>query len=120
MQVTLNEYVHENCKITTNNGFVKVFYESLEQKPVESLNGIIYAENKFFQTFFIMEDGKVVINNPISNKKCHVTKGFFYPTEGLIIFIWNKYPGEHFLCVSYESSPDMKSDCETYWIEEGF
>lgn len=120
MDVVINEYIHENFKVNTTNGFCKVFYEPCENRPVSNLTGLIYVGTTLTQTFYTKQERELVPHSNY-NKKYKAINGIIIPEDGQIVLIWDKYPGEHFLCVSYEHvTLENIVSPQTKWITEGF
>lgn len=120
MDVVVNEYIHENFKIRTASGFYKVFYEPCENKSINNLTGLVYIGTTLTQTFYVKQEREIV---PYStyNKKCKAISGILIPQDGQIVLIWDKDPGEHFLCVSYEYCDIQNTkDTSINWVTEGF
>ena len=118
MNTILNEYVHESYKIVLPNGKYKVFYEPLDCYAIY-LNGTIYKGSNLIESFTITDHGlsfMAIQRSVVSG----VVRGFFFDNK-LIVLIWNKDPGEHFLCVSYDCcdvNPFFLNNKE--WSREGF
>lgn len=118
MDITLNEYIHENFRIITPNGNCKIFYENCENNNISDLTGTIYVNEKLHQTFYLKEENEIILS-PIRSKRNKVINGFFENQNGSITLIWKKEPSEHFLCVSYECNKHIKNNFNN-WIMEGF
>jgi len=123
MDIILNEYIIEDYTRTTPEGFVKIFYEPCDKKPAKELSGLICTASpwKSVQDFNVKENELEIQIETLVKKREHAISGVFIPSERLIIMTWNKHPGEHCLCVSYEYEEENNlSRLELDWLQEGF
>lgn len=118
MDITLNEYIHENFRTVRPDGRCKILYENCENRDISDLTGTIYLNEKLHQTFYLKEENEIILS-PIKSKRNKVLSGFFKNENGSITLIWNKEPNEHFLCVSYEYKKIFQKK-HNNWESEGF
>ena len=122
MDSTLNEYVHENFRVTTRSGKIKIFYEPLEH-AASYIKGFIYYKGVEIQRFSNLQIDLVfgtifrenIVDSPFP------VKGLFNSNRDIVL-IWNKDPQEHFLCVSYthEYITNKFTNNKNNWCLEGF
>jgi hypothetical protein len=121
--ITTNEYIHEDWSETLEDGRVMVFYEPVDNPAILSLQGTIYIDGKETNPFSASND-RVVANwmaLPEDSPFPLALRGKMYPDQGILCLLWNKHPGDHFLCVSYDFE-EVKEEVgvKTNWIKEGF
>jgi hypothetical protein len=118
MDLILNEFLHEHHKDKLDSYF-KVIYEPCENSPAKNLTGMVYSGTKLTQTFYLKNEREIAFTT-IGKPKNKALFGYFVPTEKTPILYWEKDPGEHCLCVSYEFSSKQLSELSINWHQEGF
>jgi len=121
MNITLNEYIHENNKIKLDDKW-RVVYEPFDNKCITDVTGAIYVNQTLVQTFSaIGEISQISKTVNISGTKKKIKSVSGYLAGNTIVLYWNEYPGdEHFLCVSYEYHEQQVEQKLSTWLQEGF
>lgn len=132
MDSVLNEYVHEVRHATHPEGGCLVIYEPIENPRLLSTFGCVIVGNRSCCPF----KGAHGLIDPINGENrvhgwartapngAKLQEGIFSSNTGIIYITWDKYPGEHALCVSYtfDTSPEPEPVKQepVNWIKEGF
>lgn len=122
MNYVLNEYVHVRSETKWGDEW-RVEYEPADTLPMRMPNGYAMSDKHEVLSTFHGHNRRLLIDaHHESPDLPKMTFGVFSEVSGAITIIWDKYPGEHFLCVSYES-PDASVEIRMEpmnWKEEGF
>lgn len=127
MGIVTNEYVHEDFVREEQNGDLWIFYEPVDYVPMIGVSATIYVKGRE-ECAFYGSDGWLLPDGGRFSGAC-VMSGSFNPSTGVIKLLWDKHPGEHFLCVSYDFDEGPIEDEEELfaesaprlnWIQEGF
>lgn len=131
MDSTLNEYVHEVRNLPHPQGGCVVIYEPVDNRRMLAVFGCVIMGRKsccpFKGSHGIIDriDGEDAVRwQRQAENGAEIEDGIFNSNTGIIYITWDKYPGEHALCVSYtfdtgpESEPVIKEPVN--WIKEGF
>lgn len=127
--VTLNEYVHEDyIEEMTDRGVFVVRYEPVEYTTLGNLmaNVFVGTKNGGRKHLYSFIGSRGLIR-PVHMSLNHLQGGVFDPHTGVIKLFWDRYPGEHVLCVSYEwgerVAAQLMEEAATPridWRQEGF
>lgn len=123
----INEYIHEST-LYDRESYVLVHYEPLEYDNVLNLSGTVFinenGSNKQIQTFSIHPYSQITASQEIitspSISTYNVMCGYFVPCASCIALYWDRYPGDHFLTVSYDFNERKFVDTKSNWLLEGF
>jgi len=109
----LNEYVHVDEVLEFSIGETVVTYEPLDNPVDEStLSGNIMLQHMQHRIYFCMLDGLISVDSDtVVGSSSH---------NGVIKFTFEKYPGDHYLTVSYDCAGSEKEDFKVSWLQEGF
>lgn len=121
MIIVENEYIYENHPTLTPSGQWEIIYEPMENLPVTSIIGCVYliSSPRKICGFFFGASEIIHVTDWIGLPK--VIQGTFNSRNGVIILQWDKYPGEHALCISYHTDEDLAEEIVTSnWAQEGF
>jgi hypothetical protein len=116
---TINEYVHEDFSILGTDAVV-IYYEPLDNRSVISISGTIYIDGREV-TAFQGGNGLIIPEGSRDGKPC-VLAGNFGSANGIITLVWDRHPGEHFLCVSYDFAGSVEEVpfTSSNWLKDGF
>jgi hypothetical protein len=126
VDVIFNEYLNECRKSKNSKGLFKIVYDSCEGYPFSDLFGVVYDKRIAIASFFLKENREISFNYIYnynykkSKNKSKPISGFFSFDQKTIVFIWDKDPKEHFLCVSYSFFNSKSSILKLDWSKEGF
>jgi hypothetical protein len=117
--IQINEYIQESFT-EEHNGETMVYYQPVEFWRVISLTGTINIKRREVCEFWAA-DGHLMINGGKFPGAC-VLSGSFNANTGCIRLLWDRHPGDHFLCVCYDwqRESDDALDAIHNWKEEGF
>ena len=118
-----NEYIHENVVHRLLSGEYAVTYEPMEHVPSQitgyvtrERGGPTYAFSGEEVTYYGL---RLTISDHLAcPSQCYPLRGIVW-SDGVIELVWNRNPGNHFMCVSYKTiEPEPKYHGN--WIQEGF
>lgn len=130
MDITTNEYIHEHMRRSHRLG-VEIIYEPVDNLTVISLEGSVYIDGEECHPFFGY-GVELAIHEDLLNvwpDRPKPIKGRLDRITGVLSLVWDKPPGDHFLCVSYnfddeeffeEDDLDFEVEERINWALEGF
>jgi hypothetical protein len=123
MNITNNEYVHEDYVNGTNRQ-IEIVYEPLDNLVPLSVTGTIYFGRKQSHPFW-WSSADPALRLMDRHSSPGIVSGTIDQRTGVIKIIWDKHPGDHFLCVSYdfderECALNEEIGKRINWIQEGF
>lgn len=125
MSITINEYVHENLTLDNGDGTFTVFYEPLDNPVITSLTGTVFIKGKESHPFWWHRAAgdRVIFFDENKNKKPKALNSSFNNRIGATSIRWDRYIGDHFLCISYTFDETLlfeKEPEQICWLKEGF
>jgi hypothetical protein len=116
--ITLNELVQPLTTFYDRDipEYMWVQYSPLDNKPVISVTATINIRGR--EVAMIYGGGGLIVQAITDKPRRDLLKGRFLD-DGSIFLLWKKFPGPHFLSVSYDWDHNARP-VRVNWLQEGF